>query len=137
MGSTRRTIKKISPLQAIVFTGTISIIIIIAGTAGFVLTQHNLLEKVEKKQACYLDLVEFKGKLTEFNLSRGRQHIVQKGTLEQQQKGEETASMLLLMYEKLLAQMHTAGLQPVVALQAAKTVWQTPFTDKKFEIFRL
>ena len=137
MGSTRRTIKKISPLQAIVFTGTISIIIIIAGTAGFVLTQHNLLEKVEKKQACYLDLVEFKGKLTEFNLSRGRQHIVQKGTLEQQQKGEETASMLLLMYEKLLAQMHTAGLQPVVALQAAKTGWQTPFTDKKFEIFRL
>ncbi len=49
MNSVRYRIKKISPLQAIVFTGTIGIIIVLAGTVGFVVTQQRLLETVEKK----------------------------------------------------------------------------------------
>jgi len=49
-----RSIKKISALQSIVFTGTISILIVIAGTVGFLVMQKNLLLKVEKNRHAIL-----------------------------------------------------------------------------------
>jgi len=128
MGSTRYTIKKISPLQAIVFTGTISLLIIIAGTVGFFLTQHTVLEKVKKKQACYLDLVDFRGKLIEFGLSRN---------LEQSPHVAHNSEVLFLVYEKLLLQMQNAGLQPFASIQTARESWPAQLTGENLERFKL
>ncbi len=128
MGSTRYTIKKISPLQAIVFTGTISLLIIIAGTVGFFLTQHTVLEKVKKKQACYLDLVDFRGKLIEFGLSRN---------MEQSPHVAQNSEVLFLVYEKLLLQMQNAGLQPFASIQTARESWPAQLTGENLELFKL
>ena len=128
MDSTRYRIKKISPLQAIVFTGTISLLIIIAGTAGFFVTQHNLQIQVEKKQACYLDLVDFRGKLMEDGFSRN---------LEQSPPLARNSKVLLLMYEKLLVQMQHAGLEHFASMPAANENWQAQLTGKNVELFKL
>ncbi len=127
MDSTRYTIKKISPLQAIVFTGTISLLIIIAGTAGFFVTQHNLQKQVEKKQACYLDLVDFRGKLMELGFSRN----VEPSSLD-----VSNSEVLYLMYEKLLVQMQQAGLEHFASLPAASESWQAQLTGKNLELFK-
>ena len=128
MDSTRYTIKKISPLQAIVFTGTISLLIIIAGTAGFFVTQHNLQIQVEKKQACYLDLVDFRGKLMELGFSRN---------VEPLPSVDRNSEVLHLMYEKLLVQMQQAGLEHFASIPAANENWQAQLTGKNLELFKL
>ena len=128
MDSTRYRIKKISPLQAIVFTGTISLLIIIAGTAGFFVTQHNLQIQVEKKQACYLDLVDFRGKLMEDGFSRN---------LEQAPPVARNSEVLLFMYKKLLVQMQHAGLDHFASMPAANENWQAQLTGKNLELFKL
>jgi diguanylate cyclase (GGDEF)-like protein len=130
------TIKKISPLQAIVFTGTISILIIIAGTAGFFVTQHNLLEKVEKKQACYLDLLDFRGKLIEFELLRNPQQS-KKGTIDELVKGEQYSEVLLVLYEKLLVEMREAGLKSFASTHLTRESWPTLLAGENLEHFRL
>ena len=128
MDSTRYTIKKISPLQAIVFTGTISLLIIIAGTAGFFVTQHNLQIQVEKKQACYLDLVDFRGKLMELGFSRN---------VEPLPSVDRNSEVLHLTYEKLLVQMQQAGLEHFASIPAANENWQAQLTGKNLELFKL
>ena len=133
---TRHSIKKISPLQAIVFTGTISILIVIAGTAGFFITQHNLLITVQKKQACYLDLLDFRGRLVEFELSRNTQPLdieAEKLAIREEQHSE----VLLFMYEKLLTEMHEASLQPFASMRLTRESWPTLFAGKNLELFRL
>lgn len=132
-----QTIKKISPLQAIVFTGTISICIVIAGTAGFFVTQHTLLEKVEKKQACYLDLVDFRGKLIEFGLLRNQAERLTGTTEEQATQESEHFEVLLLMYEKLLSEMHDAGLQPVASMLLTRESWPKLLAASNLELLRL
>ena len=128
MDSTRYTIKKISPLQAIVFTGTISLLIIIAGTAGFFVTQHNLQIQVEKKQACYLDLVDFRGKLMELGFSRN---------VEPLPSVDRNSEVLHHTYEKLLVQMQQAGLEHFGSIPAANENWQAQLTGKNLELFKL
>ncbi len=128
MDSTRYRIKKISPLQAIVFTGTISLLIIIAGTAGFFVTQHNLQIQVEKKQACYLDLVDFRGKLMELGFSRN---------VEPLPSVDRNSEVLHLTYEKLLVQMQQAGLEHFASIPAANENWQAQLTGKNLELFKL
>ncbi len=133
----RHTIKKISPLQAIVFTGTISLLIIIAGTAGFLVTQQNLLDAVKKKQTCYLDLLDFRGKLIEFELSRNSQQSLHVATEELSIKDEQHAEALFVMYEKLLTEMHEAGLKPFTSMQLTRESWPTMSTAENLELFRL
>ncbi len=128
MDSTRYTIKKISPLQAIVFTGTISLLIIIAGTAGFFVTQHNLQIQVEKKQACYLDLVDFRGKLMELGFSK---------IVEPSPPAADNSEALHLMYKKLLVQMQNAGLEHFASIPAANENWQAQLAGKNLELFKL
>ena len=128
MVSARYTIKKISPLQAIVFTGTISLLIIIAGSAGFFVTQHKLLEQVEKKQACYIDLVDFRGKLIELGFS---------SNVDQSPQITRNSPELLLTYNKLLVQMHHADMEPVAVLQSEKGNWPIQLAGKNLERFKL
>jgi diguanylate cyclase (GGDEF)-like protein len=133
----RNTIKKISPLQAIVFTGTISILIIIAGTVGFFVTQQNLLEAVKKKQTCYLDLLDFRGKLVEFDLSQNSQQSLHVAAEELAIKSEQHAEVLLVMYEKLLTEMHEAGLPPFTSIHLTRDSWPTSFATENLELFKL
>jgi diguanylate cyclase (GGDEF)-like protein len=134
---TRHSIKKISPLQAIVFTGTISILIVIAGTAGFFITQHNLLITVQKKQACYLDLLDFRGKLVEFELSGNTVQPVDIDAEKLAIREERHSEVLLFMYEKLLTEMHEASLQPFASMLLTRENWPTLFAGKNLELFRL
>ncbi len=131
------TIKKISPLQAIVFTGTISLLIVIAGTAGFFLTQHNLLVAVEKKQACYLDLVDFRGKLIEFEMSRNPEQSLNVAAEELAIKNEQHSEVLLFVYEKLLNEMHEAGFQPFASMNLTRESWPTLLAGENLELLRL
>ena len=128
MDRARYTIKKISPLQAIVFTGTISLLIIIAGTVGFFVTQHKLLEQIEKKQACYIDLVDFRGKLIERGFSRNP---------EPSPDVTRNSEVLAFMYKKLLVQMQHADLEPVALVQTAEGNWPEQLTGKGLESFKL
>jgi len=130
------SIKKISPLQAIIFTGTISILIVIAGTAGFLVMQHNLLNKVEKKQTCYLELVDFRSKLIEYDLSRNLAHTLTVDGEERKISMKQYAGVLRLIYEKLLVQMQDAGLQPVAPMHADRQNWAVVLTGENLELFR-
>ncbi len=118
------------PFQAFLFTGAISILIVIAGSAGFLVLQHNLLEKVEKKEACYLDLVDFRLKLMEFGFMRDQ-------TNQSEATDDKQARVLLFMYEKLVTEMQNAGLQPNPSLQKAREELKELRTDNNFDIFRL
>jgi diguanylate cyclase (GGDEF)-like protein len=131
-----QSIKKISPLQAIVFTGTISILIVIAGTVGFLVMQHNLLKNVEKKQACYLELVDFRGKLIEFDLARTLQHSMRADGDERIITSKQSVVVLRLMYEKILNQMHDAGLQPVAPMHADRQNWAAVLSGENLDLFR-
>ena len=132
-----RSIKKISSLQAIIFTGTISILIVIAGTAGFLLMQKDLLQKVEKKQSCYLELVDFRGRLTEFDISRHSQNAARISGEEHKPSNRQTVGVLRFMYEKLLVQMQDAGLYPVAPMHADRQNWAAVLTGENLELFKL
>lgn len=123
--SVRQTIKKISPLQAIVFTGTISLLIVIAGTAGFLLTQSHLLDKVEKKQACYLDLVDFRGEVLEFSLICNLDPEVSR----------EHQNALFFTLGKLLTEVREAGFKPPASMYAAKERWPGVLAGENIEVF--
>ncbi len=125
--SVRQTIKKISPLQAIVFTGTISLLIVIAGTAGFFLTQRHLLEKVEKKQAGYLDLVDFRGRVLEFSIIC---NLDPKVSREQQKT-------LFFTLEKLLVELREAGFTPPASMYAAKERWPGVLEGENIDVFMI
>ena len=131
------SIKKISSLQSIIFTGTISILIVIAGTAGFLVMQHNLLKKVEKKQTCYLELVDFRGKLIAYDLSRNMDHTMTVAGEEQKISIRQYAGVLRFMYEKLLVQMQDAGLRPVAPMHADRHNWAVVLTGENLELFKL
>ena len=131
------SIKKISSLQAIIFTGTISILIVIAGTAGFLVMQHNLLKKVEKKQTCYLELVDFRGRLIEYDLSRNMEHTVTVGLEERKISVKQYAGILRFIYEKLLVQMQDAGLRPVAPMQADRQNWAVVLAGENLDLFKL
>ena len=123
--SVRHTIKKISPLQAIVFTGTLSLLIVIAGTAGFFITQRHLLDKVEKKQACYLDLVDFRGRVLEFSIICNLDPAVSR----------DREKALFFTLEKLLAEMPDAGFKPPASMYAAKDRWPGVLAGDNIDVF--
>ncbi len=137
MNSVRYRIKKISPLQAIVFTGTIGIIIVLAGTVGFVVTQQRLLETVEKKQACYLDLVDFRGKLLEFGLAQNQKKNSLTPEEEFEIKSITQAEVILLKYEKLVAEMQRAGLRAFPSVQSTIKYWPEILAGENLELFRV
>lgn len=131
MNRAQLTIKKISPLQAIVYTGTLSLVIIIVGTVGFFITQKSLLEKVQKKQACYLDLVDFRGKLLEFGLSRDVSSVTMETDIGQRPE------VLFFMYNKILSQMREAGLHPHTSFHLSKESWPTLLAGDNLKLFSL
>ncbi|TLU84880.1 MAG: GGDEF domain-containing protein [Chlorobium sp.] len=131
MNRAQLTIKKISPLQAIVYTGTLSLVIIIVGTVGFFVTQQSLLEKVQKKQACYLDLVDFRGKLLEFGLSRDVAGVTMETDIGQRPE------VLLFMYNKILSQMREAGLHPHTSFHLSQESWPTLLAGDNLKLFSL
>jgi hypothetical protein len=126
---------KRTPLQTIIITGALSILIVIAGTAGFLVQQKNLLDKLEKKQACFLHLVDFRGRLTEFDITRNKtlrkNHTlkINNGTVN------ENARALLLLYDKLLNDMKTAGLPPLPSLTESRD-GKAVLSGLQFENFR-
>lgn len=101
--SESQTVKKNSAVQTIVVSGTISILIVIAGTAGFLRLQDDLLKKAEIKQACYLDLVDLRGALIEYSFT-SKLNNPPGGSSEKQ------AAALLLGYEELAFRMRSAGM---------------------------
>ena len=92
------------------------------------MTQHNLQKQVEKKQACYLDLVDFRGKLMELGFSRN---------VEPLPSVDRNSEVLHLTYEKLLVQMQQAGLEHFASIPAANENWQAQLTGKNLELFKL
>jgi diguanylate cyclase (GGDEF)-like protein len=129
-------IKKFSPLKAIVITGTISIVLVLAGTAGLLILQSNLLEEVEKKQSCYLDLIDFRGKLIEFELTRNRAVTGNAVSEELPGRSEEPAGVLLFMYDKLAVEMKSAGLKNLPMLRAAQQNSPALLALENLELFR-
>jgi diguanylate cyclase (GGDEF)-like protein len=130
------SIKKISPLQAIVFTGTISILIVIAGTAGFFVTQQHLLDAVEKKQAYYLDLLDFRGKIIESEFSRNHAQCRNGSAEEVASRVKKHSVAVLFMYDHLLSGIDDAGLQPFASTHFATESWPTRFAQANLDLFR-
>ncbi len=112
--------KNRNPLQTIIITGTLGILIVIGGTAGFLAKQKKLLDRLEQKQACFLDLVDFRGRLVEFELSRKKTFRNSHAFSKQDTRGEKKAASLLFMYDKLLTDMKTTGLQPLPSLTESR-----------------
>ncbi|MEI8032498.1 MAG: GGDEF domain-containing protein [Chlorobiaceae bacterium] len=126
--------KNRSPLKTIVLTGAIGLLIVIAGTGGFLLEQERLLDDVEKKQAFYLDLIDFRAKLKEFELSKKRGVDV---FAEEAPGGkEEPAGMLLLMYDRLATRIQNAGLRNFPELRAARQNTPALLAVENLELFR-
>ncbi|MEI6847310.1 MAG: GGDEF domain-containing protein [Chlorobiaceae bacterium] len=130
-------IKKYSPLKIIVATGIIGTLLVLAGTAGLIIIQQYLHEEAEKKQTCYLDLINFRGKLIEFELILNH-NIEQKNiTAEQFERSEKPAGVLLFMYGKLAAEMQAAGLKDLPVLHAARQNNQVQLAWENLGLFRL
>ncbi len=127
--------KNTSPLKAIVVTGAIGLMIVIAGTAAFIVEQGRLLDEVEKKQALYLDLIDFRAKLTEFELAkkRGIDIIAE----EAPGRKEEPAGVLLFMYDRLAARIQSARLKNFPELHAARQNSPALLAVENLELFRL
>ena len=134
MSRASQAINNISPLRAIVYTGTISMIIVIAGIAGFVVTQQNLLETVQKKQACYLDLVDFRGKILEFGLLRNQENSNKSLAEAHEREMSVQRKTLLVNFEKLAAEMKLAGLPPFSALQVTLRQWYAMLAEKNLDL---
>jgi len=134
MSRASQAINNISPLRAIVYTGTISMIIVIAGIAGFVVTQQNLLETVQKKQACYLDLVDFRGKILEFGLLRNQENSTKSRAEAHEREMSVQRKTLLVNFEKLAAEMKLAGLPPFSALQVTLRQWHAMLAEKNLDL---
>ncbi|NHQ61128.1 GGDEF domain-containing protein [Chlorobium sp. BLA1] len=129
-------VKKFATLKAIVVTGIISILLVLAGTAGLLVMQSNLHENVEKKQACYLDLIAFRGKLIEFELNRHHPAANLSNIEELPGKPEEPAGVLLFMYDKLAVEMKDAGLNTLPVLHAARQNSPALLALENLELFR-
>ncbi|MEI7694949.1 MAG: GGDEF domain-containing protein [Chlorobium sp.] len=134
MSRASQAINNISPLRAIVYTGTISLIIVIAGVAGFMVTQQNLLETVQKKQACYLDLVDFRGKILELGLLRDQENSNKSLAEEQEREVKVQTESLLVDFEKLVAAMQQAGLPAFPALQSSLRQWPAMIAEENLEL---
>ncbi len=135
MSRASRAINNISPLRVIVFTGTISMLIVIAGIAGFVITQKNLLETVEKKQACYLNLVDFRGELLEFEVVRNIESHNSSVHGKVAKESRVHVDALLLNYQKLVVEMQRAGLPPFPVLQATLRQWPAMLGEENLGLF--
>ncbi len=135
MSRASRAISNISPLRVIVFTGTISMIIVIAGIAGFVVTQQSLLEAVEKKQACYLDLVDFRGKLLEFRVARNQEKSEIRGEEVVESEFKARCDNILVHHQQLVARMQGAGLPPFPSVQTTLQQWPVMLAEENLEIF--
>ncbi len=132
-----QAIKKISPLRAIVLTGTISMIIVIAGTAGFIVRQKAQLEAVEKKQACYLDLLELRGKLLECGVSRSWHNPQTGGEQGAISISHEQQKVIRLKYEKIAVEMQQADLPAFPSLRTTLLQWPAALSGKNLEQFTL
>jgi len=135
MSRASRAISNISPLRVIVFTGTISMIIVIAGIAGFVVTQQSLLEAVEKKQACYLELVDFRGMLLEFKVARNQNKSKIRGEERSESDMKAQGDTILVHYEKLVAEMKGAGLAPFPSVSTTLQQWPKILAEENLELF--
>jgi diguanylate cyclase (GGDEF)-like protein len=131
-----KAIKKISPLRAIVVTGTISVLIIVAGTVGFVVTQQNLLDQLEKKQASYLDLVDFRGKLLEFELAQNLHKSAYSPEEELELRSMAQTEVILFNYKKLVAQMQQAGLSSFHAVRTTIDHWPDALLGENLELLQ-
>ncbi|NTV61440.1 MAG: GGDEF domain-containing protein [Chlorobiaceae bacterium] len=128
--------RKNSPIKTIIVTGTAGFLIVIAGTAGFLLIQSKMLEKVEAMQQCYLDLVDFRGKLNEFDLCRKADEKNGRDTLELTAKENHQPAMLRFMEGKLALELKKAGIAPLPPLIVNKEGNLVPLTGENFETFR-
>ncbi|KZK74500.1 MAG: diguanylate cyclase [Pelodictyon luteolum] len=105
--------KKRSPLLVIILAGAIGILVVIAGTAGFIFFQGRIIDEVEKKQECYFNLVEFKAKVTGAGIEQAGDEAsgIDPGGLVL--KAEQQDRILRFMYERLAGQMEDACLKHV------------------------
>jgi diguanylate cyclase (GGDEF)-like protein len=109
-------IKKISPIHTIAITGLMSLLIVFSGTAWVLVLHNKMLEEAEQKQTYYLDLLDFREQIVEFDLKRN-QTITLNAPLERNAETQKIATAkLLFFYEKLLIQMQHAGLKDLPSL---------------------
>jgi len=91
--------KKISPLLVIIMTGAIGILLVSAGTAGFIVFQGQFLDKVEKQQQTYFNLVDFRDKVIDYG-----EKSLEKSMPEKAKEME----VLQFMHDRLTSEMGDA-----------------------------
>lgn len=98
--------RKRSPLLVIILAGAVGIVLVIAGTTGFIFFQGHVLDEVERKQECFVNLVEFKAKVESAGTERAE------GTAVRAQAAEKNR-ILRFMYDRITGQMQDASLRRV------------------------
>ncbi|TCD47390.1 GGDEF domain-containing protein [Chlorobium sp. N1] len=105
--------RKRSPLLVIILAGVIGILVVIAGTTGFILFQSRVLDEVEKKEECYFNLVEFKAKVGGAGMEHPETAATGPAERSLQLRTEERDRILRFMYDRLVGQMEEACLKHV------------------------
>ena len=109
---TLQVIKKISPIHTIAITGLLSLLIVFSGTAWVLVLHNKTLEEADQKQTYYLDLLDFREQIIEFDLKRNQTSTLNAPFERSAETQKIAAAKLLFFYQKLLVQMQNAGLNP-------------------------
>ncbi|MBM3163069.1 MAG: GGDEF domain-containing protein [Chlorobi bacterium] len=109
-------------LQRITMAGTIFLLLTLFVTVGFMLYRNELVENLRNKQALYLDLVEFREKIT----TEGTGAVPQK-----------SAKVMQFMLGKVLESAEAAGEKEISGALIQKRGGLQPFADADREIFLL
>jgi diguanylate cyclase (GGDEF)-like protein len=134
MNQERKT--KSVPIKTIILIGTAGFLLVIAGTAGFLLFQSRMLEQIELKQQCYLDLVDFRGKVLAFDLCRKEKEKKGDSSPVSGAYDRDQTAMLRFMEGKLAMELKNAGYAPLPPLTGVQDGHPAPLTGESFETFK-
>ncbi|NTV98251.1 MAG: diguanylate cyclase [Chlorobiaceae bacterium] len=129
-------IRKSSPIKTIIVTGAAGVILVVAGTAGFLNVQSRMLEKIELKLQCYLDLVEFRGKLLAFDFSRKEKEKNYGIAMVSNDDFNDNIATLRFLEEKLALEMTKAGIAPLPRFVLNMEGRPALLTGKSFETLK-
>ncbi|MEI7708177.1 MAG: GGDEF domain-containing protein [Chlorobium sp.] len=134
---TIQVIKKISPIHTIAITGLISLLIVFSGTAWVLVLHNKTLEEADQKQTYYLDLLDFREQIVEFDLKRNQTSTLNAPFERSAETQKIAAAKLLFFYQKLLVQMQNAGLKDLPTLHQKSQNSIPVLSGENLELFRL
>lgn len=127
--------RKNSPIKNIIVTGTVGIFIVIAGTAGFLFLQSKMHEKVEWQQECYLDLLDFRGKLLEFEFFLKEKELQGESFRTSSARHDHTA-VIRFLEGKLALEMKKAGIAPLPSITTGRDNGPELLTEEGLDTFK-